>query len=72
MDGTFHKWHIDCDGFGTYIDTQAGKKWWAVAQPWEASGFASMLFFSEKFNLDSENTDLCITKAILLTPGTQL
>ena len=29
--GAFHKWHIDCDGFGTYIDTKAGQKWWVLA-----------------------------------------
>ena len=29
--GAFHKWHIDCDGFGTYINTQAGQKWWVLA-----------------------------------------
>lgn len=71
-DGAFHKWHIDCDGFGTYIDTQAGQKWWVVARPREASGLASTSFFSEKFDLDGDNTDLCITEAILLTPGTRL
>ena len=31
--GAHHLWHIDCNGFCTYIDTQTGQKWWIVARP---------------------------------------
>src|SRR5271169_4001099 len=31
--GALHWWHIDSDGFGTYIDVKTGSKWWIVAKP---------------------------------------
>ena len=71
-DSAFHKWHIDCDGFGTYIDTQAGQKWWILARSREACGLSDTSFFTERFDLDGDNGDLWISEAILLTPGTRL
>ena len=71
-DCAFHMWHTDYDGFGTYIDTQAGQKWWVLAQPKQASELLDISFFTNKFHLDDDNTDLCISEAILLTPGSWL
>lgn len=71
-DGAFHLWHTDCNGFGTYIDTQAGYKWWVLARPKQPSDVSDVSFFSEKFHLDRTNEDLCILEAVLLAPGTRL
>ena len=30
--GALHWWHLDSEGFGTYIDTRAGLKWWIVGR----------------------------------------
>lgn len=80
--GALHWWHIDSDGFGTYIDVKAGKKWWVVAKPkgrlpdqvgCDFSDFAHIDLFTESHY---EVEDPCLTlwdlEAILLTPGTRL
>ena len=71
-DGAFHYWHIDCDGFGTYIDTQAGSKWWVLASPEGPFDFSDTSFLTEKFQLDSNNGEVCRLEAVLLTPGSRL
>jgi hypothetical protein len=71
-DGAFHLWHIDCDGFGTYIDTQAGSKWWVLAIPKEPFDFLDISFLTEKFQLDSDNGEVCRLEAVLLPPGSRL
>jgi hypothetical protein len=70
--GAHHLWHIDCDGFGTYIDTQAGSKWWVVARPKQSSDFSSISLFTSTFEVDKTNEDLWILEAILLLPGSRL
>jgi hypothetical protein len=71
-DGAFHLWHIDCDGFGTYIDMQAGSKWWVLASPKEPFDFLDISFLTEAFQLDSDNGEVCRLEAVLLTPGSCL
>ena len=71
--GAFHLWHTDCNGFGTYIDTQVGFKWWVVGRPKEPSDFSDIaLFTSGKFQLNGPNGDLWSLEAVLLVPGSRL
>lgn len=71
-EGAFHLWHTNCNGFGTYIDTQVGYKWWVVAQPKEPFDFSDISFFSKKFDFSAANDDLCDIEAVLLPPGSRL
>jgi hypothetical protein len=71
--GAFHLWHTDCNGFGTYIDTQVGYKWWVVGRPKKPSDFSDIgLFTTERFQLDGPNGDLWHLEAVLLVPGSRL
>jgi hypothetical protein len=65
-------WHTDCNGFRTYIDTQVGYKWWVIGTPKEAWDSSDISFFTEKFQLDNNNKDLCTLEVGLLPPGSQL
>lgn len=76
--GALHWFHIDSDGFSTYIDVVTGAKLWIIARPRIAGGlgyddFSRInLFLPGQFDLSdssSENWDL---EAIFLQPGTRL
>lgn len=67
-----HLWHLDCDGFGTYIDTQAGAKWWVVASPKEGYTFSSVKQFWLDYTLTGANKKKWSLEAILLLPGSRL
>ena len=66
----FHPWHIDSDGYGTFVSVMSGSKWWIVARP------------KNRLNIDIFNTTSCFlsdeiqdkveAEAILLQPGSQL
>jgi hypothetical protein len=71
-EGAHHLWHTDCDGFATFIDTQAGAKWWVVGRPLEPSDFSRTSLFSEKFEVDGTNSSLWASEAVLLLPGSRL
>lgn len=46
--GAHHLWHIDCNGFCTYIDMQTGLKWWIIAKPTHGSmHFSDPTLFTE-------------------------
>ena len=64
----FHVWHIDSDGYGTFINVTAGSKWWIVARP--KDGFDTDTFDSTSFYVD--NDQLYDVEAILLQPGSEL
>jgi hypothetical protein len=82
--GAVHWWHIDSDGFGTYIDVKAGMKWWIVAKPKERisfggsyghdfSEFASIdLFTRPDYEVEDANIHMWDLEAVMLTPGTRL
>lgn len=70
--GAHHLWHIDCDGFGTYIDTQAGAKWWIIARPKDSLHFSQTTLFTESYDLGTPNLDKWDTEAVLLRPGSRL
>ena len=70
-------WHIDSEGFGTYIDTKAGLKWWIVAwrkgKEHEFESFSEAdIFFNRGYELDEPNLDKWDMEAVVLHPGTQL
>jgi hypothetical protein len=81
--GALHWWHIDSDGFGTYIDVKTGMKWWIVARPKQATlqrlchedyaQFARTdLFSTSDFQLEDPCTSVWDVEAVLLTPGSRL
>jgi len=82
--GALHWWHIDSDGFGTYIDVKTGLKWWIVAKPkktisfqgsshYDFSEFASTdLFTQSEYEVEAPSTSIWDLEAVLLSPGTRL
>ena len=75
--GALHWWHLDSEGFGTYIDTRAGLKWWIVgrrkgiAHNFESFGEINT-FFSERYDMEQPNLDLWDLEAVILPPNTRL
>ena len=71
--GAHHLWHIDCDGFCTYIDTQTGAKWWIVAKSKDGSThFSHPTVFTEAYDISSANEEKWDLEAVLLRPGSRL
>jgi hypothetical protein len=74
--GASHWWHVDSDGFGTYIDVKAGLKWWIVARrKGTGNGFESfgeVGTFMGSFHTDEPNDDMWDLEAVILHPGTRL
>lgn len=74
--GAVHWFHIDSDGFGTYVDvvSKNGKKLWLVARPVEdpAAFFYTDIFSIENYTMEGPNEHLFIIEAILLAPGMRL
>lgn len=72
--GAFHGWHIDCNGFSTYIEVHSGARLWILARSkkpferWDDIG----LFTSKFFTPDMLCDKLWDFEAILLTPGAEL
>lgn len=79
--GSYHMWRIHRDGFGMYVDPQAGRQCWIVARPKQLNGW------DEAFWKDFGRMRKCTTvegsleepdaafwdfEAILLKPGTRL
>lgn len=70
--GAITNWHIDTNGFCTYIDVQEGAKWWVVAQERkEGPSFASTNLYT-KFDPQEVNLNLWEVHAVYLTPGDRL
>lgn len=74
--GAFHHWHVDSDGFGTFIDLIAGSKWWIVARPigdlkhdWSTG---TSWLKNKAFDLDRDGKGMFDVEAILLQPGSRL
>ena len=66
----FHPWHIDSDGYGTFVEVVAGSKWWIVACP--KSNLDIDIFNSTSCFIDDASEDQFEIEAILLLPGSQL
>ena len=75
--GALHWWHLDSEGFGTYIDTRAGLKWWIVgrrkgtAHKFESFGEIDT-FFNDRYDMEKPNLDLWDLEAVILPPNTRL
>lgn len=70
--GAISRWHIDSNGFGTYVDVQTGQKWWVVASPkTDGRTFASRDFYNS-FDPQRVNSHLWDVTAVLLKPGDRL
>jgi hypothetical protein len=73
--GAYHGFHIDCDGFATYIDCISGSKWWVIARPVEKTNFikfTKIIDLLEYVRTEGEEGGNYILEAVLLTPGTRL
>lgn len=71
--GASHLWHIDSNGFGTFIDVKTGQKLWIMAHPKEGRTFADItLFLGDGYQLEEPNEGLWDLEAILLEPGTRM
>lgn len=73
--GAYHKFHIDSDGTGTFVEAVAGRKIWVLAVPKEADGLdglADIDLFGEAYDMEDPNLDLWDLEAVILQPGVQL
>jgi hypothetical protein len=68
----YHTFHLDCDGFATYVKVQTGVKWWIVACPKEGVSLADTTLFTGDYHIDKTDARRFNYKAILLEPGMQL
>lgn len=67
--GTNHTWHIDAEGFATYINVVAGTKLWIIARPAERDILGDVKFFTEGFRVNRTRPAHCTVEAILLQSG---
>ncbi|KAF8881118.1 hypothetical protein BD779DRAFT_1675606 [Infundibulicybe gibba] len=74
--GATHWFHIDSDGFGTFIDVQTGGKLWIVARPKPGESNADFaridLLHSSGFDISKPNADQWDLEAVFLQRGTRL
>lgn len=73
--GAYHKWHIDTDGFGTYLECETGSKVWFVAKPKDMGSlnqFANRNLFHADYTMESPNSHLWDIEFVFLEPGTRL
>jgi hypothetical protein len=75
FNGALHYFHIDSDGFGTWVEVKTGLKLWVIARPKDASipsfgeidGFLKILGDGT-----SPNPNHWILEAVVLAPGHRL
>jgi hypothetical protein len=74
FNGAFHYFHIDSDGFGTFVEVKHGLKLWVVARPKESvASFGDIDGFLKRFgDGTSPNSDIWIVEAVVLGPKTRL
>jgi hypothetical protein len=75
--GAIHWWHIDSDGFGTYLDVKAGLKLWVVATRKDRSfhsfgEISTYLQEEHRYEAEGPNLDRWDLEAVVLQPGTRL
>ncbi|KAK2459345.1 hypothetical protein APHAL10511_008638 [Amanita phalloides] len=70
--GAITNWHIDSNGFGTYVDVQTGKKWWVIAREKKRGlAFANRRMYAH-FDPQDVNLNLWEVHAVMLSPGDRL
>ncbi|KAH6876508.1 hypothetical protein BKA70DRAFT_1055008, partial [Coprinopsis sp. MPI-PUGE-AT-0042] len=75
FNGALHYFHIDSDGFGTWVEVKTGLKLWVVARPKDGSipSFQDIDGFLKIFGQGtSPNSDSWIVEAVVLGPNTRL
>jgi hypothetical protein len=75
--GALSWWHIDSNGFATYLDAKAGKKLIMVGRRKSCGAnnlesFSEVDIFLKKFEVDLPNADRWDLEAVILAPGTRL
>jgi hypothetical protein len=73
--GALSWWHIDSNGYATYLDAKAGSKWIIVARRKIGNGLASFSevnIFLNGFEFEEPNTDRWDIEAMILQPRTRL
>ncbi|KAH6869831.1 hypothetical protein BKA70DRAFT_1451693 [Coprinopsis sp. MPI-PUGE-AT-0042] len=73
FNGALHYYHIDSDGFGTWVEVRRGRKLWVIARPKDESipSFGDIHGFLQSFG-DGKlpNEDIWIIEAMVLGPNT--
>ena len=71
---TTHYWHVDSDGFGTFLQVVTGCKIWYVATPKSGSfdDFADVSLFTSEYDISAANDDRWNIARLVLVPGTTL
>ena len=72
IEGAYHLWHIDCDGFCTVINVQTGLKWWVVGHPFPGHDFSRISEYLQNYDVDAVNDQKWKNEGILLIPGSTL
>lgn len=78
VSGALHWFHIDSDGFATFIDVKTGGKLWVVAKPKrsryaETKAFARIdMFLPKQFDISDPCIDHWDLEAVFLQNGTRL
>ncbi|KAF9473563.1 hypothetical protein BDN70DRAFT_937335 [Pholiota conissans] len=72
----WHAWHIDSDGFGTFIETVTGAKLWITASTIgtpDALAFSRIgFFFNKEFDLNKSGKGLFNVQAMVLEEDTKI
>jgi hypothetical protein len=68
----YHTFHLDCDGFATYLNVKTGAKWWIVATPKEGVSLANTTLFTSNYRIDKMNMGQFNYESILLSPDMEL
>ncbi|KAJ3711794.1 hypothetical protein F5878DRAFT_501248, partial [Lentinula raphanica] len=67
-----HPFHVDCEGYGTWVMPHTGSKYWVVGVPKKESDFASTEMFGKKFGVDGHNSQQWSFYGFILEPGDML
>ena len=73
--GAYHKFHIDSDGTGTFVEAVVGRKIWVLAVPKGEQGLDSLAdinLYGESYDFEGENAHLWDLEAVVLEPGVRL
>ncbi|KAJ3744531.1 hypothetical protein EV360DRAFT_12550, partial [Lentinula raphanica] len=67
-----HQFHVDCEGYGTWVMPHTGSKYWITAIPRQESDFASTEMFGSQFGVDGHNSQRWGLYGFILEPGDML
>ncbi|KAJ3500229.1 hypothetical protein NLJ89_g9887 [Agrocybe chaxingu] len=65
-------WHIDSDGFCTFVDVLCGQKWWMIGVPPEGIAELRTMFLRPGFDPQKINEKIWKIEGILLPRGSRL